>query len=272
MSFLAALFLLQSAAPLAGALPDAVTKARFDACQETAIDDPAAGVEAANAWLIEGGGRFARQCMGFAHARAGQYDSAERAFVQAAEEAARLPEGKASNLWAQAGNAAFAAQNYAAARSHFDAALLAGPVGNLATGLILSDRARAAVAAGDLAAGRSDLDRAQALVADDPLVWLLSAALARRTGDLTRADADIAVAARLAPRDAAVALEAGAIAITRGDVAAARKSWESAVAVQPDSTDAATARTYLAQLDAGAMGDADTRTTGQQKAPDAPRR
>ena len=67
---------------------------------------------------------------------------------------------------------------------------------------------------------------------------------------LAAAQAQIATAAELAPRDPEVGLEAGVIAMLAGNEAAARKSWQSAIATAPASEAAATAKGYLAQLDA----------------------
>jgi hypothetical protein len=53
----------------------------------------------------------------------------------------------------------------------------------------------------------------------------------------------------LAPTDPAIGLEAGVIAALGGRDDAARQSWQSVVRLAPDTPEAETARTYLAQLD-----------------------
>ena len=110
------------------------------------------------------------------------------------------------------------------------------------------DRARALVAAGRIDEARDEFGKVHELVPEDPLGWLLSATLARRTDNLGRALADITVAAKLAPRDADIALEAGNIAVSSGDYAGARRNWEQAVAINKDSRAANTARDYLLRL------------------------
>ena len=247
------LALLLQAAPLAGSLPP--DQARFDACIDLAIDDPASGVVAANEWLIEGGTYFARHCLGFAHAHQQRWDAAEKAFVEAARAAMAAKDDRAGNLWTQAGNAALAGGSPQAALSHFDAALAQATASGLALGEIHLDRARALVALGNLDAARAEFDIVHKVVPEDPLGWLLSATLARRQGDLTRAQADIAVAAKLASRDSDVALEAGNIAVEAGDYGAARRNWQQAVAIAPDSKAAATARDQLGRLDEIAPAD-----------------
>lgn len=237
-------------APLAGQLPPAMIAERFNQCHDTATDDPAAGIGAANDWLIDGGGSFARQCLGFAYAKGGQYAAAASAFAQGATEAENNRDTRAANLWAQAGNAALAGGDAATARAHLNAALAQGQLKGQAEGLVYLDRARAAAATSDWDAVKSDLFSAQRLVPEDPLVWLLSATMARRGGDLVRAQADLDTAAKLAPGDAAIALEAGAIAVLSGNDDAARKSWASAIAIAPGSAEAKAAADYIAQLDA----------------------
>jgi tetratricopeptide (TPR) repeat protein len=223
-------------------------QARFETCYDTAIDDPAAGVNEANRWIGEGGGFLARQCLGFAHSKAGNFAGAEEAFAQAAHDAETARDWRAANLWAQAGNAALAAGDPETARMRLDAALAQGRLTGQALGLATLDRGRAALAMEDWAAGRADLDAAAALVPNDPLVWLLSATLARRQNDLPRAQADIQQAAALGPRDAAIALEAGNIAAAAERWDAARASWESAVALGGAGPQAVTARDRLAEL------------------------
>jgi Flp pilus assembly protein TadD len=78
-------------------------------------------------------------------------------------------------------------------------------------------------------------------------VWLLSATLSRRMGDLKSAQAQIETAGALTPKDPAVGLEAGVIAELAGNDAAARKSWNSVVALGPDTPEAQAAKGYLAE-------------------------
>lgn len=242
------LALLMQTAPLAGSMPP--DQARFDACIDLAIDDPAGGVVAANEWLIEGGTYFARHCLGFAYARQQRWEAAESAFVEAAKAAMTAKDSRAGNLWAQAGNAALAGGNPQAALSHFDAALAQATVSGLDLGEIHLDRARALVALDNLDAARAEFDMVHKIVPEDPLGWLLSATLARRQGNLTRAQADIAVAAKLASRDSDVALEAGNIAVAAGDYDTARRNWQQAAAIEPGSAAATTALEQLERLDA----------------------
>ncbi|MDZ7895856.1 MAG: tetratricopeptide repeat protein [Sphingobium sp.] len=222
--------------------------ARFQACIDKAIDDPVAGAAEANAWQIAGGAFYARQCEGFAYARSGRWTAALAALRQAAEQAEVANDPASARLWAQAGNAALAGGDVAAARSAFDAAIAHGMADGIDKGETYLDRARALVALGEPAAARKDIDTALAQVPDDPLAWLLSATLARRMNDLTLARDHIAKAVKLASDDASVALEEGNIAMLSGQDAAARVAWQRAVTLSPDSAQAKSASQNLAQL------------------------
>ena len=113
---------------------------------------------------------------------------------------------------------------------------------------ILTDKARAEVALGRNDDAAKALDQARTLAPTDAGVFLLSATLARRMHDLTAAQSHIETAARLNPRDPAIGLEAGVIAVLSGHDLAARKSWNSVIAIAPSSSEADQARQYIAQL------------------------
>lgn len=235
--------------PLAGPRTLGILDAdRFDRCHDIATEDPVAGMAEAQRWIIEGGGFVARQCLGFAQAKGTLYDAATESFAQAAGEAEVARDWRAANLWAQAGNAALAAGDPERAMRHLDAALVQGRLTGVQLGEAHLDRARAALALQQWSAARADLDLAAQHAAQDPLVWLLSATLARRQDNLARAQADITVAAQLGPRDPAIALEAGNIAAAGDRLDAAQRSWESAVALGGDAPAATAARARLQEL------------------------
>lgn len=239
---LAALLLAQTAGP---ADPP---EQRFERCADKATTDSAAGEAEASAWRIAGGGFLARQCLGLAYNTARNFNAAGAAFEMAAREAEVAKDARSAKYWAQAGNAWIAAGEPLKARGALDAALAAGTLKGLALGEAHLDRARAKVAAGDLVGARSDLDRATVEAADDPLAWLLSATLARRTGDLPRAHTDIAQALQRSADDASVQLEAGNIAAASGDETGAKAGWTQAAQIAPDSPAGTAARQALAQF------------------------
>lgn len=238
-----------------GALPlPPVIAAKLQVCLDTAIANPVAGVTFASNWVTEGGGYNALQCRGFAHARAEQWDQAASAFDLAATQAQKADApGDAARLRGQAGNAALAGGHADVATGYFDAALGGGLPDGLAKGEIYLDRARAQVALGNMKAARADMDRALVLAPQDPLAWLLSATLARRSNELVRATTDITEAAKRAPDDPSVAMEQGNIAVLTGRDDDARAAWTHVLKLTPKGEQADAARASLTQLDAPAV-------------------
>ncbi len=228
--------------------PDMAKK--FQACLDTAIENPAAGVRFAQTWTVEGGSFPASQCKGFAEARGEHWEAAAAAFEVAANEAQKAgSSADSARLFAQAGNAALAGGQGEKARGYFDAALGHGLPDGLEKGEIYLDRARTLVAMGDMRGARADIDLALKQAPDDPLGWLLSATLARRQQDLGRAKADIAEAKKRAPDDASVALEEGNIAILSDDEPGAKAAWQRVLTLAPQGDQATVARDSLAQLE-----------------------
>ncbi len=223
--------------------------APFQACLDAALESPEAGIARAQQWRIEGGSFYARHCLGFAYSRAERWAPAIVAFEQAADEAERGGEmAQSARLWAQAGNAALAGGEAAKARDDFDAALARGLPDGMEKGEIHLDRARALVALGDMEAARDSIDIALTQAPQDPLGWLLSATLARRSGEMSLAQTHIAKAVKLSPDDASVALEEGSIAVLTGHDDIARSAWERAKQLAPDSPAGKAAADNLSRL------------------------
>lgn len=235
-------------APVTG--PPAPAAERWEACVELAVSEPVRGVAEAERWKIANGGFLAQQCLGMAYAAQQRWSSAAGAFERAAREAEVTQDVRASKYWAQAGNAWLAATEPVKARAALDAALATGKLTGLELGEAHLDRARISVASGNLGDARADLDQAVRHAAGDPMAWLLSAVLARRTGDLALAQRHIGEALARAADDASVQLEAGNIAAMSGDEATAKAAWEKAVQIAPDSAQGAAARAALKQFDA----------------------
>lgn len=238
----------QTVTPPAPVGPPSPEEQRWERCVELAVDDPVQGIAEANRWRMAGGRFLAEQCRGMAYARQQRWVSAGGAFETAAREAEVARDRRASKYWAQAGNAWLAAGEAAKARSALDAALATGTLEGLELGEAHLDRARALVASGDLAGARGDLDKALVHAAKDPMAWLLSANLARRTGDIPLARDHIARALEKAGDDASVQLEAGNIAAVARDEAAAKAAWTRAAQLSPDGPIGASARAALQQF------------------------
>ncbi len=223
----------------------------FQACLDEAANSPDAGIAFANKWRIDGGGFYARHCLGFAYARAERWSPAIVAFEQGAEEAERASDMvQSARLWAQAGNAALAGGDPTKAKADFDAALARGIPDGLEKGEVHLDRSRALVALNDPAGARESLDVALAQAPLDPLAWLLSATLARRTNQLQQAQNHIAQAVKLSPDDASVALEEGNIAVLTGHDDIARAAWQRAVRLAPEAPAGKAAADNLSRLPA----------------------
>lgn len=223
--------------------------AKFQACLDQAIESPDRAAAFAQQWRIEGGSFYASNCMGFAYARAERWAPAIVAFEQGADEAERGGEMMQSGrLWAQAGNAALAGGDAAKARDDFDAALARGLPDGVEKGEVHLDRARALVALNDVQGARESLDIALEQVPRDPLAWLLSATLARRSGEMKLAQAHIARAVQLSPDDASVALEEGNIAVLSDHEDMARSAWQRAVKLAPEAPAGKAAADNLSRL------------------------
>lgn len=242
--------LLLLAAVQAG--PPAPAAQRLERCVDLAAGDPPAALAEAAEWRSAGGGFLARQCLGMAYAAQQNWVAAASEFDAAARAAEAARDSRAANYWAQAGNAWLAAADPAKAQAALDAALAAGTLTGLQLGEAHLDRARALVAGGAAQGARADLDQAIRHAPEDPLVWLLSATLARRAGDLPRARKDIAAALDRSGDDASVQLEAGNIAALQRDESGAKTAWNRAVLLAPDSDAGRQARAALAQFAASA--------------------
>lgn len=223
---------------------------RLNQCVALATSSAKLGETAATRWRSEGGGYRAKQCLGVAYANQDRWDAAASAFEEAAHDSETSKAARSADIWAQAGNAWLAAGDAAKARRALDAALVTGTLSGQALGEVHLDRARARMAGGDAEGARGDLDRALSEAPADPLVWLLSASLARLDNDMKRAKSDIDQALQLSPDDARVQLEAGSIAARLNDEPGARSAWARAIELAPGSDVAEKARKALEQFGA----------------------
>lgn len=189
-------------------------------------------------------------CLGVALSDLGRWDEAREVFVNARDAAAGDDHASRARLGAMAGNAALAAGQPGQALSLLaPAATDAQTAGDTALkATIALDRARALVALKQPDEAATALAQAREAQPDNAQAWLLSATLARRQNKLIEAQTQIEKAAQLAPRDPEVGLEAGVIAVLSDKQEAARRSWNSVLAMAPGSDAAATAKQYIAQL------------------------
>ena len=222
-------------------------------CMTAAENSPERTVEVARNALNRAAGRErvrAGLCLGVALSGLDRWPEAQQAFVEARDATDADDHQSRARLGAMAGNAALA-QGQAP-----QALMLLGPAASEAKtagdkqliASIALDRARALVMVNRPDEAARALAEARAAAPDDAQAWLLSATLSRRQNKLIEAQTQIEQAARLAPRDPEVGLEAGVIAALAGNDAAARRSFESVVAMAPDSDMAGKAKAYLDQL------------------------
>jgi tetratricopeptide (TPR) repeat protein len=246
------LLLAQAASgPASGLAP--LEQARLDVCLDKARGDPATAMADASTWLSEVVApetSYPQQCLGYAYTLLLRWEAAESAFLAAREAELEINRFRRAQLAAMAGNAALADNRADAALSALAlAATDAAVSGNAGLRAIIeTDRARAMVMQGREGEAEAVLAAARSFDAQNAFAWLLSATLARRLGKLDEAQGFIETASALSPGYSEVGLEAGVIAMLQGREDAARASWESVVAIEPDSEAAATARGYLAQI------------------------
>jgi tetratricopeptide (TPR) repeat protein len=249
-------------------------------CLALGRDDAEAGEAYAREWLARAKSPADRaapdQCLGLILSDTGDFAGAQAAFADAVAATPAAQGATTVPVMAMAGNAALAAGDAAGALAWFDRALAVKDYADApARAAILTDRARALVALGRNADAANTLADARKAAPNDAAVFLLSATLARRGHDLAAAQGFIETAGTLDQHDPAIGLEAGVIAVLSGHEGAARKSWNSVIAVAPATAEAETARGYLAQLgpDPAAPLDphaaAPTSTSGASAAPTA---
>ena len=224
------------------------TRPSIQPCPRT--DDAEAATEAARQWLAKATTGTARanagECLGVALSRSDRWSEAADAF-RAAQAAADAPVWR-TRLAAMTGEAALNAGDFTGALAALDAARADATDDAQARGGIAVFRARALVALKREADAEAALAEARLASPRDAQAWLLSATLSRRLGKLTEAQAQIEKADELLPTDPEIGLEAGLIAVLAGRDDAARKSWQSVIAIAPASPAADSAKTYLAQL------------------------
>ncbi len=259
-TMLAVTFLfLQTAIPTADKPLPTLNELQFEECISLARTDPPSAVMEASLWAQQSGDYLAKACNALAHANDFRFAEAAPLFIEAARGADAKADKRAARFWAQAGNAAIAADLPDDALAALDSALKSDGLGNPERGDIEVDRARSLVALkreGDAVAALTDARR---YAPENGTAWLLSATLARRLDKLPDALTYIQTAASLLPRDPAVALEAGNIAIAAGDEAAARKQWEQTIAIAPASRQANSAQAQLAALGTAPPAPAESR-------------
>jgi tetratricopeptide (TPR) repeat protein len=245
---------------------------RFQTCVAQVRAAPEQAVTAANAWVVEGGGLPARQCLGLAFVALGRWASAATVYEQGARAAEAAGDSRRADFWVQAGNAWLASGDPARALQALDAALATPLLTDELRGEVHLDRAQAMVAQANALGARGEVDRALELVPADPFGWYLSAAIAELENNLERARSDIARARELAPEDPDIMLLAGTIAGLSGNGAETERLYRAVIAAAPESDAARRAQAALATMrdvppEGAAAPGAQTQQPPQQPAP-----
>lgn len=228
-------------------VPDEIV-ARFAACTDLVRTNAERAVEVASAWRVDGGGIYARQCLGLAYVALERWAPAATAFEQAARDAATAGDVRQADFWVQSGNAWLAGGEGTRAIQAFDSALAAPGLSAALRGEAHLDRGRALVALGNPAGARADLDEAIRLVPEDPFAWYLSAALSHRQNEAGRARTEIARARQLAPDNPDILLLAGTLAGQAGNMEEAERLYRRIVTEAPNTDAGRAAQESLATL------------------------
>ena len=226
----------------------------LQSCLRAAQDTPDDAIDIADAWLLAAKTMTERsgasQCKALALSTQENWAEAAGQFAAARDQTPASEPGERARLGALAGNALVAAGAMAPGLTALNQAERdAQAAGDTKQrGELQIGRARALVTLGRLAEAAAALSAARTQAPGDYQAWLLSATLSRRQNRLADAQHQIERAAALMPVDPVVGVEAGVIAVLSGRDAAARRSWQSVIAVAPASPAATTAQGYLDQL------------------------
>lgn len=229
------------------------TSAWLQTCLDQLAEDPARAHTMAQIRRSETKGAdrvLANHCLGTAASELGLWQDARAAFLAARDETPADETRTRARFAALAGNAALAGGDAERALTLLTEAEADARAAGFAPleAIAATDRARALVALSRGEDALSALAAATTLAPERAEGWLLKATLLRRLDRLPEAQTAIERAALLAPGDPDIGLEAGVIAILAGRDDAARASWQSVLALAPESPAAVTAKDYLAQL------------------------
>lgn len=219
--------------------------ARYRACLNRAVDDPAAARAEAEAWQAAGGGDAARHCLAAARLKLGQPAEAARDF-EALAAASPAGSNRRRTLLRQAGDAWLAADNAEQAAKAFEQALNLS--GSDTAALIGRARARAEQRQFALA-----IDDLTAAIDADPLLteaFVLRASALRQLGHLDRAAVDLETALTITANDPDAFLERGLLRQAAGDALGARSDWQHLLSLAPGSAAAEVARRHLSDASA----------------------
>ena len=229
------------------------TSAWLETCLDQLAEDPARAHTMAQIRrsVTKGADRvLANHCLGTASSELGLWQDARTAYLAARDETPSDESRTRARFAALAGNAALAGGDAEGALNLLTEAETDARAAGSAPleAIAATDRARALVALSRGEDALGALEAATRLAPERAEGWLLKATLLRRLDRRPEAQTAIERAALLTPGDPDIGLEAGVIAVLAGRDDAARASWQSVLALAPESPAAVTAKDYLAQL------------------------
>ena len=220
--------------------------AAYEACLALLGHDPAGAVTYAEAWRAKGGGEGATHCMGLAKIALGDARNGAEMLQALANVSAGSPVARAA-VYDQAAQAYLMNGSVAEAYAAMTLAISLSPDD---PDLLTDD----AVTAGNLGRYQDALDDLTHALEIDPRrsdALVLRASSWRHLGRLELAQDDIDRALSIDPGNAEALLERGIIKQRRNDRPGARRDWEQAAHLAPDTSTADLAQQNLALLEAG---------------------
>lgn len=233
-----------SASP-APPVPAAEADGGYDRCMALALADPERAVAEARRWRSEGGGDAAAHCEAVARLRSGDGEGAAGLLEAlgldgfAPHEARAALLAQASQVWLELGV-------YQRAYAAITQALILRPDDPD----MLTDRAVIAASDGRFEEAIEDLTRVIDLRGARAEAYVLRASAWRQIGQVALARDDVARALAAEPMNQEAWLESGFLRRAANDLAGARRDWEQAVRIAPDTATAALAARNIALLTA----------------------
>lgn len=223
----------QKLPPLESTTPDNVQ--RYSQCMALARSEPLRALPIAEKWMGEGGGLGARHCVAIAMFESGKFVQAARQLEAIAQDVASDRPGLRAEVYAQAGQAWFEAnqaENAAAAQSRALGFKASDPD-------LWIDRGLSYAAMRAWPRAISDFDHALDLRPKDVETIVLRAAAWRNAGDPAKALSDAQYALRIAPDHSEALLERGFAYLAHGDRSAASADFSKVLSLVPPGSDAA---------------------------------
>ena len=195
---------------------------------------------------------LANHCLGLAATQLERWDEARAAFIAARDGTPAEDRAFRARVGAMAGNAAMPMGDMTGAFALLDQAEsdARASTSRDMIALVAVDKARVLVALERGGEAVPLLEEATALRPTAGEAPLLLATLYRRQDMLAEAQAAIDIAQTRDTANPAIPLEAGVIAVLSGREADARAQWQKVTTMAPDSSEADSARGYLAQIGA----------------------